>query len=128
MVESLVSGEVPSTKAALKILTSVTSAKHSLVVLERGDELTLKSLRNVPTVHLLFVDQLNTYDVLVNEDVVFTAAALTAYVGGDLELAPAKPSTKKADATTDAKADADEKPAKAPKKKAAKADAQEDDK
>jgi large subunit ribosomal protein L4 len=127
VVESLVSGQTPSTKAALKILNTVTSAKHSLVVLERGDELTLKSLRNVPTVHLLFVDQLNTYDVLVNEDVVFTAVALTTYVGGDLELAPAKPSTTKADAKTDAKADADEKPAKAPKKKAAKADAAQED-
>ena len=53
-----------------------------LVVLERGDELTLKSLRNVEQVHLLVADQLNTYDVLISDDVVFTQAALEAFVAG----------------------------------------------
>jgi large subunit ribosomal protein L4 len=43
------------------------------------------SLRNVPSVHLLWVDQLNTYDVLVNDDVVFTAGALATFVGGNAE-------------------------------------------
>ncbi|WP_163508527.1 50S ribosomal protein L4 [Fodinicola acaciae] len=117
VVEALVTGEKPSTKTALATLKAVTEAKRVLVVLERDDELTLLSLRNVPTVHLLFADQLNTYDVLVNDDVVFTAAALTSFVGGDLELAPATEPAKK---TSVEKDDADAKPAakKTAKKKA----------
>jgi large subunit ribosomal protein L4 len=51
------------------------------VVLERGDNLTWLSLRNVDTVHLLAVDQLNTYDVLLCDDVVFTKAAYDTFVG-----------------------------------------------
>ena len=51
------------------------------MVLERGDDLTWLSLRNVDTVHLLAVDQLNTYDVLLCDDVVFTKAAYDAFVG-----------------------------------------------
>jgi large subunit ribosomal protein L4 len=42
------------------------------VVLDREDELTWKSLRNEPSVHVIVADQLNTYDVMVNDDVVFT--------------------------------------------------------
>ena len=49
-------------------------------MLERGDNLTWLSLRNVDTVHLLAVDQLNTYDVLLSDDVVFTKAAYDAFV------------------------------------------------
>jgi len=70
----------PSTKAALAVLDSVTSRRHVLVVLERGDELTAKSLRNAERVHLLTADQLNTYDVLVSDDVVFTRGALEAFL------------------------------------------------
>ncbi len=40
------------------------------------------SLRNVPDVHLLYVDQLNTYDVLVSDQVVFTSAALDVFLAG----------------------------------------------
>jgi large subunit ribosomal protein L4 len=52
-----------------------------LVVVERGDDRTWLSLRNAPQVHLLSEDQLNTYDVLVSDDVVFTQAAFEAFVG-----------------------------------------------
>lgn len=72
----------PSTKAAVAVLANLSSRKNVLVVLERGDELTLKSLRNVEQVHLLVADQLNTYDVLISDDVVFTQAALEAFVAG----------------------------------------------
>ena len=72
----------PSTKAAVAALANLSSRKNVLVVLERGDELTLKSLRNVEQVHLLVADQLNTYDVLISDDVVFTQAALEAFVAG----------------------------------------------
>jgi large subunit ribosomal protein L4 len=53
-----------------------------LVVLERSDAVTLKSLRNLDQVHLLYPDQLNTYDVLVSDDVVFTSGALDAFLAG----------------------------------------------
>jgi large subunit ribosomal protein L4 len=82
VVSSLVSGETPSTKAAAQTLASVSGAKNVLVVAERNDELTWKSLRNVTSVHLLEPGQLNTYDVLVSDDVVFTEGALAAFLAG----------------------------------------------
>jgi large subunit ribosomal protein L4 len=82
VIEGLVSGDTPSTKAAVKALASVTERPRVLVVLERGDDLTWLSLRNVDTVHLLAVDQLNTYDVLLSDDVVFTKGAFDAFVAG----------------------------------------------
>jgi large subunit ribosomal protein L4 len=75
VVASLVPGDTPSTKKALASLQKVTESPRVLVVLERDDELTWLSLRNVDTIHLLAVDQLNTYDVLISDDVVFTKAA-----------------------------------------------------
>jgi large subunit ribosomal protein L4 len=75
-----VSGDAPSTKAALAALDAVTTSDKVLVVIHRDEDLAWLSLRNVPTVHLIVVDQLNAYDVLVNDDVVFTSAALQAYV------------------------------------------------
>jgi large subunit ribosomal protein L4 len=89
VVEALLSGDAPSTKAALAGLGAVTSARV-LVVLERGDNLTWLSLRNVPTVHLLAVDQLNTYDVLLCDDVVFTKGAFDTLVRGARRAAPAE--------------------------------------
>jgi large subunit ribosomal protein L4 len=89
VVSELVSGDVPSTKAALAALTAVTTSDKVLVVIHREDDLAWLSLRNVMTVHLIVVDQLNAYDVLVNDDVVFTSAALQAYVDrGSVTLPP----------------------------------------
>src|SRR3569833_1662216 len=82
IVTELVTGEKPSTKAAKVALAAVTAAKRVLVVLHRDDELSWGSLRNLPEVHILWADQLNTYDVLVNDDVVFTKAAYDAFVAG----------------------------------------------
>ena len=82
VVETFVTGDAPSTKAAVSALTGLTGRPRTLVVLERGDNLTWLSLRNVDTVHLLAVDQLNTYDVLLSDDVVFTKAAYDAFVAG----------------------------------------------
>jgi large subunit ribosomal protein L4 len=82
VVESLVTGSAPSTKDALAALTGLTQRPRTLVVLERGDDMTWLSLRNVDTVHLLAVDQLNTYDVLLSDDVVFTKAAYDTFVAG----------------------------------------------
>ena len=82
VVTSLVEGDVPRTKDALAVLATVTDGaeRNILVVTARDDDLTWKSLRNVAAVHLLAEDQLNTYDVLVSDHVVFTEAALSAFV------------------------------------------------
>lgn len=82
VVESLAPGDQPSTKAALAAITGLTEGRKALVVLERGDNLTWLSLRNVAAVHLIAVDQLNTYDVLVADDVIFTKGAFDAFVAG----------------------------------------------
>ncbi len=80
VVANLIESETPKTKTALAALREVTQAEKVLVVLQRGDEVTWKSLRNVPEVHILVEDQLNTYDVLCSDDVVFTQAAYDAFV------------------------------------------------
>jgi large subunit ribosomal protein L4 len=80
VVSAFVTGEAPSTKTALGVLAAMVASRHVLVVAERADLLTWRSLRNAPHVHLLAPDQLNTYDVLVSDDVVFTQAAYDAFV------------------------------------------------
>jgi len=80
VVTALFSAETPSTKGAITLLTQIASSKHVLVVLERTDEMTLRSIRNLPTVHVLSWDQLNAYDVLVSDDIVFTKGAFDAFV------------------------------------------------
>lgn len=82
VVTDLVSGDVPSTRTALTALAAVASSPKVLVVLHRDDDLAWLSLRNAAAVHAIAVDQLNAYDVLVNDEVVFTSAALQAYVSG----------------------------------------------
>jgi large subunit ribosomal protein L4 len=81
VIESFAAGDTPSTKAAAAAILAITDRRRVLVVLDREDELGWKSLRNVPSVHLIDQGQLNTYDVLVNDDVVFTRAALDAFIG-----------------------------------------------
>jgi len=80
IVESLVTGETPSTRTALAVLLRVSERPRVLVVHSRDDALTQLSLRNVETVHLLSADQLNTYDVLLNDDVVFLKGAYDEFV------------------------------------------------
>ncbi|TFD66898.1 50S ribosomal protein L4 [Cryobacterium ruanii] len=80
IVEALFTAETPNTKIALELLTQIATSKHVLVVLERTDETTLRSIRNIPTVHILSWDQLNAYDVLVSDDIVFTTGAFNAFV------------------------------------------------
>jgi len=77
-----VDGDAPSTKVARKVLAEVTEYLKVLVVVERTDDVSLLSLRNVPTVHLIAADQLNAYDVLCSDAVVFTSEALEAFVAG----------------------------------------------
>lgn len=81
VVTALFEGDKPSTKTALAALRAIVEDRQALVVLERGNELTALSLRNVPEVHVLWADQLNTYDVLDADDIVFTQAALESFLG-----------------------------------------------
>jgi large subunit ribosomal protein L4 len=81
VVSGFVDGDVPRTKDAVAVLASaVAPGAKVLVIAHRDDEITWKSLRNVPSVHVLTEDQLNTYDVLASDHVVFTEQALTAFV------------------------------------------------
>jgi len=80
VVDGLVAGDVPSTKTAAALLGDLTGNRNVLVVLERTDEVGFKSVRNLQNVHVLAWDQLNAYDVLVSDDIVFTKGALDAFV------------------------------------------------
>ncbi|MGI5504422.1 50S ribosomal protein L4 [Lentzea sp. CA-135723] len=80
VVSGLVDGDTPSTKTARKVLESVTQARRVLVVLNRTDEVAWVSVRNLAHVHVIAPDQLNTYDVLVNDDVVFTKDSLDVFL------------------------------------------------
>ncbi|AIV41080.1 MULTISPECIES: 50S ribosomal protein L4 [unclassified Curtobacterium] len=79
-VESFVAAEVPSTKTARTLIEKVAPVKNVLVVLESDDELTLKSIRNLPGVHALSYGQLNAYDVLKSDALVFSKSALDAFI------------------------------------------------
>jgi large subunit ribosomal protein L4 len=81
VVEAFVSGDKPSTKAAITTLRKATESKKVLVVLSSTDELNWLSLRNEASVHLIESGQLNTYDVLVADEVVFTRDALDEFLG-----------------------------------------------
>ena len=82
VLAELVTGETPSTKAAVRVLKNAAESRHVLLVLPRGDEIGWLSARNIPAVHVISPDQLNTYDVLVSDDVVFTKDALDEFLAG----------------------------------------------
>jgi large subunit ribosomal protein L4 len=94
VVSELVAGDAPSTKTARTVLATVSQAKNLLVVIGRSDEISWKSVRNLPNVHAIAPDQLNTYDVLVNDDVVFTKDALEAFLTGRQQGPTAKATAK----------------------------------
>ena len=80
VVENFISGETPSTKAAKAAFAAITERKNILLVIARAEDVVALSARNLENVHVLYADQLNTYDVLVSDDVVFTKAAFDAFV------------------------------------------------
>ena len=90
VVETLVAGETPSTKAAKAALASITERKNVLVVIGRDEDIAALSARNLQNVHVLYADQLNTYDVLISDDVVFTKAAYDAFVTANQKKEGAK--------------------------------------
>ncbi|AWN29962.1 50S ribosomal protein L4 [Streptomyces sp. NEAU-S7GS2] len=80
VVTAVTDTERPSTKAARNLIGKVTEHARILLVVERSDEVSWLSARNLPQVHILEPGQLNTYDVLVSDDVIFTQAALEAFL------------------------------------------------
>jgi large subunit ribosomal protein L4 len=82
VITELVSGDTPSTKAAIKAIEALGLEGNILIAIDRADDVSALSLRNVPDVHVLYVDQLNTYDVLVSDQVVFTSASLEVFLAG----------------------------------------------
>ena len=93
VVSAFVEGDEPSTREALTVLRTAVGATGArldrpvLVVVNADDAITQKSLRNIPRVRVLSSGQLNTYDVLACDHVVFTQAALAEFVartGGEL--------------------------------------------
>ena len=73
--------DAPKTSVAAAFLSTVTAGKNQLIVTAKGDDLTMKAVRNIPSVHVITYDQLNAYDVLVSDDVVFTKDALESFIG-----------------------------------------------
>ncbi|EWM15547.1 50S ribosomal protein L4 [Kutzneria sp. 744] len=82
VVSSLVEGDKPSTKGARLALAAITESRRTLVVMGRFQEQDWLSVRNLTNVHPIAPDQLNTYDVLVNDDVVFTKDAYELFIAG----------------------------------------------
>ena len=80
VLTGVVGGEVPSTKAAAAALTGISDRKNLLVVINRADDVSRRSLGNLENVHVLVSDQLNAYDVLRADDVVFLRGALESFL------------------------------------------------
>ncbi len=80
VVDSIVAGDKPSTKLALATLRELTPRPRVLIIVDRDDTITSLSLRNLGEVVILTFDQVNTYDVLLSDDIVFTQAAFDAFV------------------------------------------------
>lgn len=86
-ITELVTGQVPSTKNARAFLGTLTDRRRVLVVIGRSDEAGVKSARNLPDVHIVAPDQLNTHDVLLADDVVFSVEALNSYIAANTKTA-----------------------------------------
>lgn len=94
VIDELVPGQKPSTKSARAFIERLTDRPRVLLVIDREDVNARRSANNLPNVHILIPDQLNTYDVLKSDDVVFSAAALNTFVnrvtGADKDKEDAK--------------------------------------
>jgi len=80
VVTGFANTEAPKTREAVALLESIASAKRFLVVLTRDEESSQRAVRNISAVHVLSADQLNAYDVLVSDEIVFSRAALAAFI------------------------------------------------
>ena len=72
----------PSTKAAIAAVRQFSDRKNLLVVVSRNEDLAWRSLRNAEDLHLLVPDQLNAYDILKSDDVVFSESAIKDFLAG----------------------------------------------
>ncbi len=83
VVNSLGLGDAPSTKTAAAVLSQTAPGRNVLMVIGREDVVGQKSIRNIPGVHAIHPDQLNAYDVLDSDDIIFTADAFDQFVAGN---------------------------------------------
>jgi len=83
-------GANPSTKTAIAAARQFSDRKNLLVVLARTEDVAWRSLRNADNVHLLVPDQLNAYDILKSDDVIFTDAAIKDFLSGSAKGKGAK--------------------------------------
>jgi large subunit ribosomal protein L4 len=83
VIDSITSA--PSTKAAIAAVRQFSDRKNVLVVLSRAEDIAWRSLRNAEDMHLLVPDQLNAYDVLKSDDLVFTQAAINDFLAGPVK-------------------------------------------
>ena len=90
VVTTLLEADAPSTRAVESFLREITQRPNILVVIHREDAAAWLSARNLPEVTVLAPDQLNTYDVLVNDDVIFTKASLETFIAGPVKGRGAK--------------------------------------
>ncbi|MFZ2240018.1 MAG: 50S ribosomal protein L4, partial [Gordonia amarae] len=87
VITELVAGQVPSTKSARSFLESLSERTKFLVVLPREDLTAWKSVANLQNVLPIAADQLNTYDVLDSDDVVFSVETLNAFIAANTKTA-----------------------------------------
>jgi large subunit ribosomal protein L4 len=106
VVSSVVEGDTPSTRSARGVVGQFITGEKArlLAVVGREDTVSLLSLRNLPNVHLIAPDQLNTYDVLVNDVVLFTSASLEAFLDGPVAQVSERQLAKQAAAAADSEA------------------------
>ncbi|MGX7732096.1 50S ribosomal protein L4 [Rhodococcus sp. 2H158] len=90
VITELVAGQTPSTKGARTFLAELTDRRNLLLVVGREDLAAWKSVQNLQNVHAIAPDQLNTYDVLYSDDVVFSVEALDTFIHGPAESAQAE--------------------------------------
>ena len=83
VIDSITSA--PSTKAAIAAVRQFSDRKNVLVVLSRAEDIAWRSLRNAEDMHLLVPDQLNAYDILKSDDLVFTQAAINDFLAGPVK-------------------------------------------
>ena len=79
----------PSTKAAIAAVRQFSARKNLLVVVSRSEDIAWRSLRNAEDLHLLVPDQLNAYDILKSDDIVFSESAIKDFLAGPRKVAKA---------------------------------------
>ena len=79
----------PSTKAAIAAVRQFSTRKNLLVVVSRSEDIAWRSLRNADDLHLLVPDQLNAYDILKSDDVVFSESAIKDFLAGPRKMVQA---------------------------------------